>query len=157
ARLDRMSEVPIEEIIISLAGPAVNVVIFVGLMLVLMATGLGVNAPTEFHAPASISEFLWFVMILNIGLLVFNLIPAFPMDGGRVFRALLAFFLPRITATKLAVAVSMCFSVLFVLWAILARNPLPLLIAVFIPVAGLMELAMLQRQAEAERKRRFAE
>ena len=154
ARLDRMSEVPIEEIIISLAGPAVNVVIFVGIMILQVATGLGLSLPNELHAPATVAEFLQLAMILNMGLVLFNLIPAFPMDGGRVFRAFLAFFLPRIAATKLAVGVGMGFAILFLLGAFI--QPMLLLIAVFVPLAGLMELAMLQRQAEMERRRRFA-
>ncbi|HEV3143370.1 MAG TPA: M50 family metallopeptidase [Gemmataceae bacterium] len=156
ARLERMSEVPFEEIIISLAGPAVNVVIFAILLIALAGTGNTTNFPEGLHAPSSFAEYFEITMLVNLGLLLFNMIPAFPMDGGRVFRAFLALFLPRITATKIALGVGMPFAALFVLGAIAGKNPILLLIAAFIPLAGFMELAMLQRQAEIRRRAMFA-
>jgi hypothetical protein len=91
------------------------------------------------------------------------MIPAFPMDGGRVFRAFLAFFVPRLQATKVAVIVGIVFAGFFAFVGIWQAAPLWLLISVFVPLAGLMELAMLQKQAqmrrqeEAERSQRVVE
>jgi Zn-dependent protease len=155
ARLERMSEVPIEEIVISLAGPAVNVALSVMLGLIVFATGADISATVLQRAPDSIVEYLFVLAFMNVGLFVFNLIPCFPMDGGRVFRAFLALFVSRITATKAALVVGIPFAILFVLWALVAMNPILLLIAVFIPLAGFMELAMLQRQAEMRRRAMF--
>jgi Zn-dependent protease len=156
ARLERMSEVPIEEIIISLAGPAVNVALSVILGLVLLATGSSDISMTVLqHAPTSIAEYLFVLAFMNVALFVFNLIPCFPMDGGRVFRAFLALFFSRITATKAALVVGIPFAIFFVLWGLVTTNPILLLIAVFIPMAGFMELAMLQRQAEMRRRMVF--
>jgi Zn-dependent protease len=155
ARLERMSEVPIEEIVISLAGPAVNVALSVVLGLIVFATGADISVTVLQHAPESIAEYLFFLTFMNVGLFMFNLIPCFPMDGGRVFRAFLALFVSRITATKAALVVGIPFAIFFVLWALAAMNPILLLIAVFIPFAGFMELAMLQRQAEMRRRMTF--
>ncbi|HLW65332.1 MAG TPA: M50 family metallopeptidase [Gemmataceae bacterium] len=156
ARLEKMSEVPIEEIIISLAGPAVNLVLAILFGLSFLALGFDGTLLGDLKngGPTSVPEYLFLLTIMNVGLLLFNLIPAFPMDGGRIFRAFLALFLPRIAATKVAVGVGMGFAVLFLLGAF-SVNPVLLLIAVFVPLAGMMELAMLQRQAEMRRRMVF--
>ena len=155
ARLERMSEVPIEEIVISLAGPAVNVALSVVLGVILLATGADISIAMLQHAPESIIEYVFALALMNVGLFLFNLMPCFPMDGGRVFRAFLALFVSRITATKAALVVGIPFAIFFVLWALAMMNPILLLIAVFIPLAGFMELAMLQRQAEMRRRMMF--
>jgi Zn-dependent protease len=155
ARLERMSEVPMEEIVISLAGPAVNVALAVVLGLVVFATGADISISVLQRAPESVIEYAFVLTFMNVALFMFNLIPCFPMDGGRVFRAFLALFVSRITATKAAIAVGIPFAVLFVLWALVTTNPILLLIAIFIPLAGFMELAMLQRQDEMRRRAMF--
>ena len=87
ARLERMPEKPIEELWVALMGPAVNVVIAAGLFAYLYLTSSLV--PLSELTVAS-GSFLERLMTVNITLVLFNLIPAFPMDGGRVLRALLA-------------------------------------------------------------------
>src|SRR5207302_975823 len=84
ARLERMPEEPVQELIIAVAGPLVNVVIALGLFIAGGAQAL-LN-PAAVEAGGLIAQLL----TINIILVLFNLLPAFPMDGGRVLRALLA-------------------------------------------------------------------
>jgi Zn-dependent protease len=152
ARLERMSEKPLEEIIISVAGPAVNVAIAMILLVVVVVVGPSPTEEMAGLAPTNALHFLLITLAINIGLVGFNMIPAFPMDGGRVFRAFLALFMSRIRATKIAVVVGIFFAGLFLLAPFFGKSPILWLVGIFIPLAGMMELAMLQRQA-AERQR----
>jgi Zn-dependent protease len=96
ARLRRMPRAPGAELMIALAGPAVNFVIAASIF-TLTATGvLGLLAPAWMEA------FCWELLLVNLGLGLFNLLPAFPMDGGRVLRALLSGWLGRARATTIA-------------------------------------------------------
>lgn len=102
AQLERMQDKPIQELAVALAGPALNVVIAPGLHLWLLAT--------ETYQPfgelgVATGPFLERVMIANIFLGVFNMLPAFPMDGSRVVRALLATRLEYTKATQIAAAI----------------------------------------------------
>jgi Zn-dependent protease len=95
---------------------------------------------------------LW---LLNVIMVVFNMIPAFPMDGGRVLRALLAASMDRLRATRIAVAVGTGFAILFGLAGMFVlANPWLLLIALFVILAGHQELAALEYE---ERRRRLEE
>ena len=99
ARLERMPERPWQELVVAVAGPAVNVAIAVVLFGGLLATGnLGwPNLSTLESGPL-----LERLMYTNLSLALFNLIPAFPMDGGRVLRAGLAMYLNYALATRIA-------------------------------------------------------
>ena len=99
ARLERMPEKPLEELWVALMGPAVNVVIAGGLFAYLYLTSSLVPVSELTIASGSFLERL---MGVNISLVLFNLIPAFPMDGGRVLRALLAMKLDYVKATQIA-------------------------------------------------------
>jgi Zn-dependent protease len=155
ARLERMSEHPGEEIAIAVAGPLVNVVIVAGLWFGLALAGLSpaASANIQTHGPL-LDRLLILLLSANIMLVLFNLIPAFPMDGGRVFRALLALGLGRLRGTEIAVAVSKVLAVIFIAAGILGVVPIigvhvsPFLavIGLFIMVAGNQELAMLRYQ-----------
>ena len=105
ASLERMPEKPGREIAIALAGPAVNVVIAVGLFAGLAAGVLFNPFGLTLTSPGVVEEFASRLMLANVILAVFNMLPAFPMDGGRVLRAVLAIGMPRHRATAAAVTV----------------------------------------------------
>ncbi|MFH1920028.1 MAG: site-2 protease family protein [Planctomycetota bacterium] len=116
ARLERMPEKPMQELCVALAGPAVNVAIAVVLFAVLVVW-FGLAALSD---PARLSEtfgaaglLLLMVTAANVILVIFNLIPAFPMDGGRVLRALLALRLDYVRATQIAAGIGQGLAVLF--------------------------------------------
>jgi Zn-dependent protease len=149
ARLERMSEKPWEEFWIAVAGPAVNVVI-ASLLLMVLLVGLVIN-PTLAVLPeipaTGVAQFLAQLMGINVFLVVFNLIPAFPMDGGRVLRALLALRMGQLRATEVAVPVGAVVGILAMAALALYSfehggtwNPMLFLIAFFVFLAGQQEL-----------------
>lgn len=137
ARLERMPEKPVQEFLVAIAGPMVNVVLAALLYLLgkLLFEGdrwtlftwvleqnmvfggesedLDVLEETGI-TPSGLLYYLPVLLLTNIALVVFNLIPAFPMDGGRIFRALLAMRLGRVRATQLASWMGQGIAVLFV-------------------------------------------
>jgi stage IV sporulation protein FB len=129
ARLERFPENPRQEILIALAGPAVNVVIWLLLTVLLgAATRLG-----DLQSLENTSQDFWGrLALVNFLLVAFNMIPAFPMDGGRVFRAVLSIFMDRIKATELAARTGQIIAFLFAFWGLTGGNPILVLIAVFI-------------------------
>lgn len=128
ARLERMPEDPKQELLVAGAGPAVNVVISGIIIGGLLLTG-------SFTNPLDLSAFLdnfWLQLLAaNILLVVFNLIPAFPMDGGRVFRALLSSKMDHVKATRIAANVGRGFAVLMGI-AGFFYNPWLILTAIFV-------------------------
>jgi Zn-dependent protease len=149
ARLDRIPERPWPEIVIALAGPAVNVVIAAAIGLVLVADGwlLGIW-PTSGHP---VNGFLYRVVVANLVLVGFNLIPAFPMDGGRVFRAAMSWFTDRVTATNIAARVGAVFAVLFGILAIYLVQPIFFILAIALYLMGRQEAEAVRRAAQARR------
>lgn len=140
AALERMPEKPSQEIVVALAGPAVNLVI----AFVLMAA-LGLRFSFEHISLGALqSSFLAQVAIANLALFVFNLIPAFPMDGGRVLRALLAMGLGRARGTQIAAGIGQAMAVGFAILGFMG-NPMLILIAVFIFIAARGEARAVQR------------
>ncbi|HBS49753.1 MAG TPA: site-2 protease family protein [Rhodobacteraceae bacterium] len=133
AMLERMPEDPKQEIAVALAGPAVNVVIAVALWLWLSASDTLV--PAE-QLNLTKGPFLERVMVINIILAVFNMLPAFPMDGGRVLRAALSIFMDRVRATRVAAGAGQVVALLFGFAGLTGGNPLLILIAVFVFVAA---------------------
>ena len=128
ARLERMPDEPKQELLVALAGPAVNVALASVLALVLVVTGqpLAPLDPLEAHLPI-LTQLLW----INVVLAVFNLIPAFPMDGGRVVRAILAMRLPPVRATELAARLGQGMAILLGILGLMV-NPLLAIIALFV-------------------------
>ncbi len=116
AQLEHMPERPKEELIVALAGPAVNVLIAAGLYVYLVASGQFVDMQEMANEGVALTPSLFArdLLAANVLLVVFNLIPAFPMDGGRVLRALLAMRWDRAKATRLAAGVGRMLAVAFV-------------------------------------------
>jgi len=142
ARLERMPERPSQELIVALAGPAVNVVIAGFLTAVLVLLGLGVNLTGLGGFVAGGLSFLSSLAAVNIWLVVFNLIPAFPMDGGRVLRALLAMRMPFVRATNIAAKVGRFLALAAGIYGLVSFQPMLMLIAAFIYFAAGQEAMM---------------
>ncbi len=113
ARLQYMPRKPIQELVIALMGPAVNVVIAIVLLLVHFLFFGGFDEMT-FPGNFGVNPFVTGLLFINILLVAFNMIPAFPMDGGRVLRALLSFRLSYVNATKIASIVGKFAAICFV-------------------------------------------
>ena len=140
ARLERMPEEPTQELIIAAAGPAVNVVIALGLWLVI---GWSPAAdPAVFEG----SNLLMKLMQINVWLVLFNLLPAFPMDGGRILRALLATRMSYARATQAAATVGQGFAFIFGFLG-LFFNPMLIFIALFVYIGASQEAALAQMRA----------
>lgn len=130
ASLEKIPEEPKKEIFVALAGPFVNMVISTFLFIYLFYRGELV--PEKFLSTTiNYDNFLIYLMVANIFLGLFNLTPAFPMDGGRVLRALFAFKKDRVSATELASKVTSVFAIIFVIIGIF-NNPMLVFIALFI-------------------------
>src|ERR1700737_3033779 len=137
ARLERMPEEPLQELIIALAGPAVNVVIALCLFLVIGTRGL-LN-PETVQGGDMIAQLL----TINVVLVLFNLLPAFPMDGGRVLRALLATRLSYARATQIAANIGQACAFVFGFLGLIG-NPFLIFIALFVYVGASQEAALAQ-------------
>ena len=140
ARLERMPDIPIQELWVALAGPAVNAVIAGGLFGIGFLVGVRPELAAFRWAGGS---FLNKLMVVNFWLLAFNLIPAFPMDGGRVLRAMLATRLEYARATLVAARVGQGIAFLFGL-AGLFTDPFLVFIALFVWMGAEQESAMAQ-------------
>ena len=140
ARLERMPEKPVEELWVALMGPAVNVVIAAALFTFLYLTNSLV--PLSDLTVAS-GSFLERLMMINISLVLFNLIPAFPMDGGRVLRAFLAMRMDYVRATQIAATIGQGMALLFGLIGLFGNASL-LFIAFFIWIGASQEAGMTQ-------------
>ncbi len=109
AEFDRIPRNPVQELLITVAGPAVNFVL-AALLFALAWRGLVNVGEAPVHSFASLLDTLWF---WNLVMGAFNLLPVFPMDGGRILRALLAFKMPYLRATYWAALVSKILAPLF--------------------------------------------
>lgn len=141
ARLERMPEKPLQELLVALAGPLVNLIIII-LLLPLILLGKGWPLAVDFEFMET-NGLLVNLLIVNVSLLVFNLLPAFPMDGGRVLRSLLAMKFSRQLATKIAAYTGMAIAVLFVIVG-LYFNLILSLIGVFVFLGAGSELKSLR-------------
>lgn len=142
ARLERMPRDPTQEIVIALAGPAVNLVIAAVLLpIVWLTSGLG-----GVGLVAIGSGFLLTLMNINLVLLAFNLLPAFPMDGGRVLRALLAYRMDYLRSTQVAATVGKVMAVAFIAYGVFTGQFMLALVGMFVLFAATAEVVNVQRQ-----------
>jgi Zn-dependent protease len=154
ARLERMPRDPRQELLVALAGPAVNVVLALVLVVPLFLVegrdaALGALLPTGRLLDGSLLATL---VGMNVWLALFNLLPAFPMDGGRVLRALLAMRTgSHVRATATAARVGRAFAVIFGLGGLFVwNNPFLVFIAVFVWLGATGEAAAEQTSATLE-------
>jgi Zn-dependent protease/CBS domain-containing protein len=140
ARLERMPEKPIEELWVALAGPAVNVVAAIVLFGYLVVSGTFQPVASLTISTGSLVERL---MAVNLWLVLFNLIPAFPMDGGRVLRALLGLRMEYVQATQVAANVGQAFAFLFGFIGLFS-DPFLVFIALFVWMGAAQEASMVQ-------------
>ncbi len=143
ARLERMPDKPLEELWVALAGPAVNLVIAGVLFAVLLLT----NSLQPLNSLSlTQGNFLERLMSANLILLAFNLIPAFPMDGGRVVRALLATRLEYTRATQIAASLGQGIAVILAFIGLFG-NIFLLFIAFFVWIGASQEASMVQMKS----------
>jgi Zn-dependent protease len=162
AMLERIPKRPRDEFLIAIAGPAVNVVLVFLIALVLAAAGQAVfpmfslteftSVPVEESITPSVGTLDWwmgiahFLLFVNVILAVFNMLPAFPMDGGRVLRSILAVFLPYVSATRWAGRVGMVIMLLLLIYAISSDSSPQAFLALFILWAGAREVQQVVAQ-----------
>jgi Zn-dependent protease len=143
ARLERIPEEPIRELLVAIAGPAVNVVIAAVLFVALSVTGSwqGLDGLAIAEGP-----FFERVLFANVAIVLFNLLPAFPMDGGRMLRAALAMHWDYLRATQVAATVGQGMALLFGLMGLL-WNPFLLFVALFVWIGAAQESSLAQMKA----------
>lgn len=143
ARLERMPEDPRQELWVAIAGPAVNIVIaaviFIGLHLTIALEPLSSLTITS-------GSFFERLMVVNIFLVVFNMLPAFPMDGGRVLRSLLAMRMDYARATQISATIGQGMALLFGFWGFFS-NPFLIFIALFVWIGAAQEAHMAQMRS----------
>lgn len=139
ARLERMPDDPWQELWVALAGPLVNVAIILVLIAGLAVSGLPIPDPAQLQERAmdlnpgeSVVVFLLSLVSVNVILVVFNLIPAFPMDGGRVLRALLAMRFDYAQATRAAASVGQLVAIGFAVLGMLSGAFMLIFVALFV-------------------------
>ena len=151
ARLKSMPERPIDEVKIAVAGPLVNVVLAPLFFAAAFLLGADLLRPANIlEGAGSLGEILVYLGFINVALVVFNMLPAFPMDGGRVLRGLLATRLGPVRATDIASTVGQVFAVGFFFLGLTTGQYLLALIAVFI-FFGASGEAQMVRQRETMR------
>jgi Zn-dependent protease/CBS domain-containing protein len=146
ASLERIPEKPIQEFLVALAGPAVNVAL--GVVLYVAAALL--EGPLDAGALAVVGgPFLTKLFFINLTIVVFNLIPAFPMDGGRVLRALLALRMDYTRATEVAARVGQGLAFLFGLIGLFS-SPMLVFIALFVWLGAQQEYSLARLRSALE-------
>jgi Zn-dependent protease/CBS domain-containing protein len=147
SNLESLPEKPSDEVKITLAGPLVNVVLAPIFFGVAILFGGVPRMPADlFTGIGSVGQFFFYLGYLNIVLALFNLIPAFPLDGGRILRALLATRLEAVRATDISSRVGQLFAFAFFLIGLLGGNFLLALVAVFIFFGATGEAQMVRQQ-----------
>lgn len=146
ARLEKIPEEPKQEFRIAFAGPLVNLIIFLFLALILLVifqfglidiypTFKNITDPEIFlyrYDPSLFVVFLYVLAFANLALFLFNLLPVFPMDGGRILRAFLSSKIGRLKATKIAAFIGKVLSVVLILYGLIKFDPILSIIGFFV-------------------------
>jgi len=115
AAMEEMPEKPMQEILMSAGGPLINLVI-AGILYLIIGNWSGIGVPNLY--PGSARAFFAGLIGINIILAIFNLVPAFPMDGGRVLRGILAMRMGHTKATSVAVSIGQAFAFFFIFFGL---------------------------------------
>jgi Zn-dependent protease len=142
ANIKKMPDKPREELLITVAGLAVNVIIAFILWMILGSLGL-LNIENIEYKAITAKNFFVMLMVVNLLIVAFNLIPAFPMDGGRILRAMLSFKMSKVQATRIAQTVGKIFAVSFVVLG-LFYNPFLIVIGIFVFLGAQAEYQMIK-------------
>ncbi|MBZ5525512.1 MAG: site-2 protease family protein [Acidobacteriia bacterium] len=147
SRLERVPEKPSEEFIVAVMGPVVSIGISCVIFVLLALTGSlgGIKQMLSWNS----SSFLQRLMVVNFTLAVFNLLPAFPMDGGRILRSLLAIRLGRLKATRIAAFAGKVMALIFGAVGVLS-NPFLLIIAIFVWMGAAQEASAEEMKSTLE-------
>ena len=138
ARLEKIPEKPIEELIVAIAGPLVNIVlaVIIGIFITIPATSEQLMA--QLANGVNVNNFFLNFFLVNFWLALFNLIPAFPMDGGRILRALLSFRLQRHVATRISARIGQFLALGFILLGFFT-SPFLIFIGIFVIIGAQVE------------------
>jgi Zn-dependent protease/CBS domain-containing protein len=150
AQLKEIPENPVKEFVIAIAGPAVNFALAVMLGLIAWAFNIAILNPIEVLEGLqriTFTQIFTYVFIYNIFLAVFNLLPAFPMDGGRILRALLATRLEYSRATAISASVGRGMAWLLGLYGFLGGGFFLIIIAFFIYIGASQEEAQVKNRS----------
>ena len=151
ASLTKIPEEPQKELFVAIAGPLINLSIALILLFILLLGGFDFSLLFSFQY-LNRAAFLPALLIVNLMLFIFNLVPAFPMDGGRLLRAGLGFRFSRLQATRVAARIGQLFAIFFAIWG-LFNNPFLILIAVFVFIGAQAELQDVQSKSMLEGKK----
>ena len=153
--MDKIPENPKQELLVAIAGPAVNIAISLLLLIFIPVSFLTEQDTASLEAMlqrVTFQNILFFLFAANIMLAVFNFIPAFPMDGGRIFRALVAMKAGRIKATRIAATLGQILAVVF-FFVGMFYNPFLIFIALFIFLGAFGENQYVQQEALIQGRR----
>ena len=153
ARIEQMPSRPRAEAMISVAGPLVNLAIALLILPMLLMVGLasGNSSLQDFAqfglGDVSLTGFLFYLLLANLTLAIFNLLPAFPMDGGRILRAGVTPFVGRQGATTVAVAIGVTLGILIGIMGLISGEYLIVVVMAFVILAAFAEGRAVRVQA----------
>lgn len=138
ARLERIPEKPLEELIVAFAGPLVNITLAFITGIFIAIPGTSEQLMVELSNGVNENNFFLNFFLVNFWLAIFNLIPAFPMDGGRILRALLSFKLQRHIATRISARIGQLLAMGFIIFGFFS-SPVLIFIGVFVIIGAQVE------------------
>lgn len=138
ARLEKIPEKPIEELIVAIAGPLVNITLAVITRIFITIPGTSEQLMAELSNGVNANNFFLNFFLVNFWLALFNLIPTFPMDGGRILRAILSFRMQRHIATRISARIGQFLALGFILFGFFT-SPVLVFIGIFVIIGAQVE------------------